>query len=110
MNLWPAALAAIGAIASVTVLAGAAVGVLTRALVRPLGRLGWWDAWLLSGAAVVAGTWRLWQGFLLLGTWPILMVVAAPAGAVCADWWTRNHRHTMRRLTATGQLSPEAAR
>jgi hypothetical protein len=110
LNLWPAALAAIVAIASVTVLAGAAVGVLTRGLVRPFGRIGWWYAWLLGGIAVVAGTRRLWQGLLFLGRWQILMVVAAPAVAVCADWWTRNHLRMMRRLTATGQMSTEAAR
>ncbi len=110
LNLWPAALAAIAAIALVTVLAGAAAGVLTRGLVRPFGPVGWWDAWLLAGVAVAAGTWRLWQGLLSLGKWQTLMVVAAPAVAVGADWWTRNHQRMMRRLTATGQMSPEAAR
>ncbi len=109
VNLWTAAFTAFASVATVAVPAGAAVAVLARVLVRPAGRVAWGVAWLVAGIAVAAGTPGLRQLVTSLSKRQLLMVVAAPAAAVCMDWWTRSMRQLPRRTASAGQMSPELA-
>jgi hypothetical protein len=108
-NLAPVA---IGTVMIVTVLAAAALGVLTRVLLPPFGRVAWGLAWLLAAMAIIAGTPdRPVHEHMLddMGRWPMFVLVFGPLAAVFSDWWSRTHGRLQDEAQASGKIPAEKA-